>query len=176
MVRFPVDCACVKVAFRRPHTGETASVRSPSARSCHPRRVLDLDVPTTRDERRSVHRAWAACPYALRREVVRAAKHGQRHPHEAAAEAAVGYAAAVLRPTGPHWWQSRRGDRWAWPLVLAAAVLLAGAAVWSMTLGPPRGPDWAALAFSVLLGLWAAFVLDLRRDCRLLLSASLPAH
>jgi hypothetical protein len=136
--------------------------------------VSDLSVPTTRDERRSARRAWAAYPYALRRDVVRAAKRGQRHPDEAAVGAAVAYAAAVLRPTGRQWWQSQRGAGWAWPLVLVAAVLLAGAAVWSMTLGPPRGPDWAALAFAVLIGLWAVFVIDLRRECRRLLTAPLP--
>ena len=177
MVRFPVDCACVKVAFRRPHTGVTPTVRSLEAASCHPRPVFDLSVPTTRDERRCARRTWAAYPYALRREVVRAVKRGHRHPHEAAVQAAVGYAAAVLRPSGPRWWQSQRGARWAWPLVPAAAVLLAGVAVWSMAvLGPPRGPDWAVLALAAAIGLWAVVVLDLRRECRLLLAPFTPAR
>ncbi|GAB4081419.1 hypothetical protein GCU67_18315 [Modestobacter muralis] len=133
--------------------------------------MFDLSVPTTRDERRWVRRTWAAYPYALRREVVRVAKLGHRHPHEPAAWAAVVYAAAVLRPTGPHWWQSQRGARWAFPLVLAAAVLLAGEAVWFIASpGPSTLLDWAVLALAVLIGLWAVFVLDLRRECRLLLA------
>ena len=171
MVRFPFRCACVKVAFRRPHTGPEPAVRSASARSCHPRPVFDLSVPTTRDERRSARRTWAAYPYALRREVVRAAKRGHRHPHEPAVWAAVGYAAAVLRPTGPHWWQSPRAARWAGPLMVAVAVLLAGEAVWFIAApGPATVLDWAVLALAVLIGLWTLFVLDLRRECRLLLA------
>jgi hypothetical protein len=166
--RFPARCACVKVAFRRPHTGRTSSVRSPGDGSCHPRRVFDLSVPTTRDERRSARRTWAAYPYALRKEVVRAAKRNQRHPHEAAAWAAVVYAAAVLRPTGRHWWQNAR---WCFPLVLAAAVLMAGEAVWFIAApGPSEVLDGGLLAVAVVIGLWAVLVLAARRDCRLILA------
>jgi hypothetical protein len=175
--RFPIRCACVKVAFRRPHTDPTPSVRSLGAGSCHPRRVFDLSVPTTRDERRSARRTWAAYPYALRQEVVRAAKRGDRHPHEAAAWAGVVYAAAVLRPFGRHWWQS---SRWGFPLVLAAAVLLAGEAIWFIAApGPTEAIDWALLALAVVFALWAAFMLAVRQGCRLLVApfvATAPSH
>ena len=139
---------------------------------CHPPCVLDLSVPTTPAERRAARRTWAAYPYAVRREVLRAAKRGERRPDEGAARAGVTYAAAVLRPTGPRPWQSSRSARLAWPMVLAVAVVLAAEALYFLTApGPATVLDWSLLALAVLVAAWALFVIDLRRECGRIVAA-----
>ena len=133
--------------------------------------MFDLSVPTTHAERRAVRQAWAAYPWSLRRAVVRAAERGVRHPHQAAAWAAVVFAAAVLRPRGPHWWQDTRGSRYALPYLLATAVVLGGTAGWLIaSSGPSSAAGWALLVLALLLGGYVGFLITLYRQCGRLLA------
>ena len=127
--------------------------------------MFDLGVPTTRDERRAVRRSWVAYPYSLRRAVVRAALRGVGHPDQAAAWAGVAFAAAVLRPRGPHWWQDTRGARYVLPYLLAAAVVLSALAGWLIATPGQAAAGWAIAVLAVLWATTVCSLMVLYRQC-----------
>ena len=138
--------------------------------------MLDLSVPTTRAERTAVRRAWSAHPYRVRRQVVRVLENGGRHPDEEAARTAVAFAAVVLRPRGPHWWQDTRGSRYALPHLLAAALVLSGTAGWPIASPRSGAGAWVWLAVSLVLAAYVVFQMTLYRQCDKLLAPWTPSR
>ena len=149
-------------------------MRSLRGGCCHPRRVFDLSVPTTRAERTAVRKAWAAYPYRVRSQTVRAVERGTQPPDERAAWAAVVFAAAVLRPRGRHWWQDTHGARYALPYVLAAALVLAGTAGWLIASPRSTAADWVMLAAALVVTAYVVFLVRLYRGCEKLVAPWTP--
>ena len=134
-------------------------------------------TPTTpREERKLANRLWRAVPFQLRRDVLRSAKAGHRHPDDGAATAAERYATALLRTEGTRWWNRTlaASPRTVVALSAGCCLLLLATVVLIAAPGPAGAAEWFGLGWAVLGSLFALLLLDARRDCRRLL-AVVPA-
>lgn len=110
-------------------------------------------------------------PFARRLEVVKAAKRGERHPDEAAVQAAGAYAEVCVHP-GPGWWRSRGMTVARGWLLIGFSVLLVIEAVVAFVTGNPGWVRWGLAALAVVGALTGVFSVSLQRDCRKLLAVS----
>lgn len=112
---------------------------------------------------------WRSVPLARRLEVVKAAKRGERHPDEAAVQAAAAYAEVCVHP-GPGFWRSP-GMTVAWGWVLTGlGVLVALEAVVAFADGDPGWVRWTLAVVAFLALVTGVFSVSLQRDCRRMLA------
>jgi hypothetical protein len=106
--------------------------------------------------RREASRVWAHIPLVQRREVLRLAARGQRHPDPAVAEAAERYAATALPAV---WWNQVPG----WLLPVLGAVLIAAGVVLGVAPGD-RGFAWITGVGGAVVVACGLLGQDARRD------------
>ncbi len=131
--------------------------------------MTDPAGPTTAEERRAAAAAWRSLPYAVRRQVVAAARKGQPAADPAAVEIGRRWAATMLRPRGPHWWQ--RHPQRAWLRLGTAAVLVAEAVSLASTGRLPWSTAWPLPVVAYLFVLLTLFDLGIRRSLRRVVAA-----
>ncbi|WP_146246411.1 hypothetical protein [Actinoplanes xinjiangensis] len=122
----------------------------------------------TRDERRAAVKAFRRLPLEARREVVRRANQGQRHPDPTVDEVTRQWSRAVLRRA---WWNRLPG--WVQPAA-CAALMLTG---WWLGSGAAFVPEDDILFLILVLGGGIALVIGLlewstRTTAQLILKAA----